>query len=150
MPPLGSLHDATDSRLQDLRRNDWHELRTLLGQKVLSATHNELLDVERTAKSISQVHLLVAVRPTAHVLQIVLMQAHTEAAFSAFSNAVLEHMPDAQQPSSVANALLVAVLQSLACWKSHTNGTGSNTNVGQHVLSAINQADLSGAGHVQV
>ena len=74
------------------------------------------------------------------------MQAPIELAFSAFYTAVLEHIPDAQQASSVANALLVAVLQSLACSSFQT----ADLSVGQHIQNAVNQADLAVQGHVQV
>ena len=69
---------------------------------------------------------------------------------SAFSQAVLEQIPDAQQASSVANALLVAVLQSLASWRLLATGTNTEHRIGQHILGAVNHADLSGTGHVQV
>ena len=79
------------------------------------------------------------------------MQAHVDAAFSAFRQAVLEEIPDAQQASSVANALLVAVLQNLACMKHQTLGTGTEElSIGQQILGAVDRADLSGTGHVQV
>ena len=74
------------------------------------------------------------------------MQAHIGAAFSAFNTVVLEHIPDAQQGSSVADALLVAVLQSLACSSFQAN----DLSIGQQIQNALNQADLSSCGHVQV
>lgn len=74
------------------------------------------------------------------------MQAQTDIAFSAFHTAVLEHVPDAQQASSVANALLVAVLQSLACSSFQT----ADLSVGQQIQTAVSQADLAVQGHVQV
>ncbi|KAL3136620.1 hypothetical protein ABBQ38_005860 [Trebouxia sp. C0009 RCD-2024] len=131
MPLLISSQDTPETRLQILRKNDWHELRTLLGQKVLTATHHDVLGTQRAARTN--------------------FQAHLDAAFSACSQAVLEEIPDAQQACSVANALLVAVLQSLACLRAHISGTGTEeSSIGQQILGAINQADLSGTGHVQV
>lgn len=151
MPLLISSQDTPETRLQILRKNDWHELRTLLGQKVLTATHHDVLGTQRAARTNFQVQAAAATGAKAHALKLALMQAHLDAAFSACSQAVLEEIPDAQQACSVANALLVAVLQSLACLRAHISGTGTEeSSIGQQILGAINQADLSGTGHVQV
>ena len=74
------------------------------------------------------------------------MQAHVDHAFSAFHSAIVEHVPNAQQACSVANPLLVAVLQGLACSSFQT----ADLSIGQQVQNAVNQADLADAGHVQV
>lgn len=74
------------------------------------------------------------------------MQAQVDHAFSAFHTAILEHIPDAQQVSSVANALLIAVLQALACSSFQT----ADLSVGQQIQNVVNQADLAVQGHVQV
>ena len=74
------------------------------------------------------------------------MQAQVDHAFSAFHTAILEHAPDARQASSVANALLIAVLQSLAC----SSFPAADLSIGQQIQNAVNQADLAAQGHVQV
>ena len=74
------------------------------------------------------------------------MQAQVDHAFSAFHAAVLEHVPDAQQAPSVANALLVAILQSLACSSFQT----ADLSISQQIQNAVGQADLAVQGHVQV
>ena len=76
----------------------------------------------------------------------IVVQAQIEPTFSAFHTAVLEHVSDAHQASSVANALLVAVLQCLAC----ASFQAADFSTGQQIQSAVNQADLAPTGHVQV
>ena len=46
---------AAEARWQELCNDDWQGLRTLLGQKVLSASHSEHFDTEMTAEGVSQV-----------------------------------------------------------------------------------------------
>lgn len=69
MPLLERFDDAPETRLQVLRKNDRHELRTLLGQKVLSATHHDVLGTQQAAGTNSQVQSLAATRAEPHVLK---------------------------------------------------------------------------------
>ena len=55
MTSLGRPGDAAEARWQELCRNDGQGLRTLLGQKVSSATHNNQTDTEMTAEAVSLV-----------------------------------------------------------------------------------------------
>lgn len=54
MALLGQVDDAELASSQDLSKNDWQGLRTLLGQKVLSATQ-EHLGTDKTADELCQV-----------------------------------------------------------------------------------------------
>ena len=54
MSLLGQVDDAEVASSQDLSKNDWQGLRTLLGQKVLSATQ-EHLGTDKTADELCQV-----------------------------------------------------------------------------------------------
>ena len=51
---------AAEGTWQEMCDNDWQGLQTLLGQKVLSATHTEQFDKEMIAEGISRVRLLAA------------------------------------------------------------------------------------------
>ena len=52
MTSFGRPGDAAEARWQELCKNDGHGLRTFLGQKVFSATHNDQIDTEMTAEGV--------------------------------------------------------------------------------------------------
>ena len=60
MTSFGRSDGAAEASWQELCQNDWQGLRTLLGQKVLAATHSQQLGAEKPAEGVSQVRLLVA------------------------------------------------------------------------------------------